>query len=67
MISGNSSDGILISGAGASGNAAEGNFIGTDATGSNPLSNGGNGIGITEHPDNTIGGTVTGTRDLYFG
>ena len=38
----------------------QGNFIGTDATGTKALGNSGNGVEILYLPNNTIGGTVAG-------
>jgi CSLREA domain-containing protein len=63
VISGNAADGILISD-GASMNAVQGNFIGTDVTGTAALGNGGTGIVISDSPSNIIGGTVAGTGNL---
>ena len=58
IISGNTSTGIDLSGAGASFNRVEGNYIGTDKDGLAVLSNGVNGVGISRGAsDNTIGGT----------
>ena len=39
VISGNAGDGVDISGSGTSGNFVEGNYIGTDSTGSKPVPN----------------------------
>jgi titin len=55
IISNNSSDGIGTFAAGTS-MTIEGNFIGTDASGSVPMGNGGAGIDAT-FPNITIGGT----------
>jgi parallel beta-helix repeat protein len=60
VISGNSSDGISIK---ADGVAVQGNYIGTDHTGVNPLGNGGNGINIASN-NNTVGGTVSGAGNI---
>jgi CSLREA domain-containing protein len=46
-------------GNGASGNQVQGNYIGTDASGSAPLGNGTSGLEIFGH-ENTIGGTAAG-------
>ncbi len=52
--------GIHITGATASGNVVEGNFIGTDAKGVKPVPNSGDGVLIDGGANNnTIGGTVT--------
>src|SRR5437868_1961325 len=63
IISGNS-DGISLSG--GPGNIIEGNFIGTDHTGSNDLGNT-IGIGVTASSNNTIGETSAGARNLNSG
>jgi len=57
VISGNDQDGVLIEG-GASKNLVEGNFIGTDVTGTKPLGNNSNGVHILHgsSSDNIIGG-----------
>ncbi len=60
IISGNTRNGITISGnfpPSTAGNTVEGNFIGTDATGTKALGNGGNGLEIDGGKPNTIGGT----------
>jgi hypothetical protein len=54
VISGNSEDGVRIQN-GASRNQVLGNYIGTDSGGSQPLGNGGNGVGIYDSPGNIIG------------
>src|SRR5205807_10664088 len=63
IISGNS-NGISLSG--GPGNIIEGNFIGTDHTGSNDLGNT-TGIGVTASSNNTIGGTSAGARNVISG
>ena len=45
-------------------NVIQGNFIGTDVTGTHPLGNGGAGIGMTDSGDNTIGGTASGAGNV---
>jgi titin len=48
----------------------EGNYIGTDATGTAALGNGGNGVyifGLGSRTNNTIGGTAAGARNLISG
>ena len=55
VISGNASDGVFISGAGASGNLIAGNYIGVDVTGIARLAND---VGVAvSASNNTIGGT----------
>ena len=46
LISGNGESGIFISSAAATGNRVEGNLIGTDASGMNPLGNAFNGVAL---------------------
>jgi hypothetical protein len=65
LISGNSGNGVNILSDGFAGtgvsnqNAVEGNLIGTDATGSNPLGNGADGVRIGKSTNNAIGGTYS--------
>ena len=67
IISGNTGDGILLSGSGAVENWIHGNFIGTDITGSLAIGND-NGIQIkNDADDNTIGGATTGDANLISG
>ncbi len=47
-------------------NVIEGNFIGTNATGTAALPNGG-GVAVVSHPNNTIGGTTPAARNLISG
>ncbi len=75
VISGNADDGVLLYNGGTNGNVVEGNFIGTDETGTTafdqngrPLGNGDDGVAISGGAsDNTIGGTTAGVRDLISG
>jgi titin len=65
VISGNRSDGIHVA---ANRTRMEGNFVGTDRSGTSALPNGGNGIMIdTGSQDNVIGGTFTGAGNLISG
>jgi titin len=60
VISGNGSNGVYITDGGTTANVVEGDFIGTDSTGSNRLPNSGSGVVIQDGAsDNTIGGTAT--------
>ena len=68
VISGNSSDGVEIWDTGSTGNSIEGNYIGTDITGSMAVANGLAGIRIgLGASDNRIGGAVTGAGNLLSG
>jgi len=68
LISGNAQDGIDISGPGTSGNLVQGNLIGTDVTGRQPLGNGGSGLAIFYGASsNTIGGNASAARNLISG
>jgi len=64
VISGNSQNGIFISGTSASNNLVEGNYIGTSITGEASLGNGYAGITISDAPANTIGSTTTGAGNV---
>lgn len=66
VISGNGSRGIFI-GTNASGNLIQGNFIGTNANGTAALSNNSGGIFAGGMGNDTIGGTVTGARNVISG
>ncbi len=57
-------DGIVVD---ATGVAIEGNFIGTNASGTVDLGNGANGIFIDDARQNTIGGPLPGARNLISG
>src|ERR1043166_1960093 len=62
LISGNNGNTGVILGTGSSGNLIEGNIIGADITGTQPLGNSG---GITINgPDNTVGGTDPNARNI---
>ena len=60
-------DGILIAGP-KGGDIIEGNYIGTDTTGTVALGNGGFGVDVHYMcPNNTIGGTAVAARNLISG
>ena len=63
LISGNSFGVSLV---GGSGSMVQGNFIGTDHTGSNDLGNG-DGVNVVASSNNTIGGTAAGARNFISG
>ena len=66
VISGNLSLNLSINGIDASGNTVQGNYIGTDASGTVALENG-RAMLIQDAPDNTIGGTDAGARNVISG
>ena len=68
LISGNTSDGVDINGAGSAGNLVVGNLIGTDLAGTVAIANGGYGVNVFfGGRDNTIGGTASGAGNLISG
>jgi hypothetical protein len=68
LISGNAGDGVLMTGAGVTGNVVAGNYIGSDITGAAALANGGNGVTISGGAmGNTIGGSTTADRNVISG
>jgi CSLREA domain-containing protein len=67
VISGNNNQGILISGAAATGNIVQGNYIGTDAAGTADLGNTNDGITIDVTSNTTIGGTDAGAGNVISG
>lgn len=56
IISGNTEAGIIITGSASTQNVVASNYIGTDATGTAAVANGGNGIVIEGASENLIGG-----------
>ncbi len=66
VISGNSNDGIFVNGTGASGTVIEGNYIGTDTSGTVAIGNN-DGIWVNGVPGVMIGGTTTGSGNLISG
>src|SRR5207244_4648467 len=69
VISGNIPSAIVIEGAGTTNNLIEGNFIGTNADGTAPVfmsTTGGIRIG-SDASDNTVGGVVSGARNVISG
>ena len=65
VVSGNTQAGILITGAGATGNAVRGNYIGPNLAGTASLANG---TGIRINADsNTVGGLAAGAGNVISG
>jgi titin len=68
VISGNGNDGVEIVNIGTSNNLVDGNFVGTDVTGSAALANRFDGVIIrTGATSNTVGGTSAGTGNIISG
>jgi parallel beta-helix repeat protein len=67
FVSGNGLDGVVITGAGATGNFIQGNAIGVDQNAGGAVANGGNGILIDGVGHNTVGGTTAGAGNIIAG
>jgi hypothetical protein len=68
VISGNSTDGIQIAGASATGNVVQGNYIGLNASGVAGLGNAAQGVVILAGAsNNTVGGTAPGAGNVISG
>ena len=67
LISGNGSYGLEISGLAATGNLVQGNYIGANAAGTASISNGNDGVLLSNTTGNTIGGTAGGAGNLISG
>jgi titin len=71
VISANSGPGIRIEGASEveliAGNVVEGNYIGTNASGTSALANGSNGVRIRFASQSRIGGTAAGSGNVISG
>lgn len=72
LVSGNGQDGIemhedIPSNTTSSGNIVQGNYIGTDVTGTADLGNTRSGIYVNNIRDNTIGGTTAASRNVISG
>jgi hypothetical protein len=68
VISGNQYNGVVIDSSGTTFNVVEGDYIGTDATGTQALANGADGVNIYGGATaNTVGGTTAGARDVISG
>jgi hypothetical protein len=64
VISGNTGAGVMLSGSGTNNNLVEGNYIGTDPTGTSALGNGEGVLILGGAIDNTIGGTIAGAGNV---
>ena len=67
VVSGNTGDGVFISGNGSTGNTVIGNYIGTNASGTAPI---GNNVGVDIRfgaTGNRVGGATAGERNTISG
>lgn len=65
IISGNLGDGVKIDGTLTGSNLVQGNYIGTDITGTLPIGNAGAGVRMSSGAiNNSVGGLVAGTRNV---
>jgi hypothetical protein len=60
-------NGVFITGSGATSNAVQGNFIGTNAAGGADLGNGEDGVEVHDASDNTVGGARAAARNVISG
>ncbi len=67
VISANGNNGMFLIGTGTAGNVIQGNYIGTDQTGSLPRSNVQDGIVLQNVSGNQIGGSASGAGNLISG
>jgi titin len=68
VISGNAKSGVVLYKATATGNMVQGNYIGTDATGTRDLGNTGRGVDFTTYAaSNILGGTTPAACNLISG
>jgi titin len=68
VISGNGSAGVWIFGGDGSGNVVQGNYIGTDSSGTTALANDDDGVRISlDASDNLVGGVVSSAGNLISG
>ena len=67
LISGNGANGVGLWHGGVSGTVIEGNYVGTNLSGTAPVSNSNIGIEVNEAPNNTIGGLVPNARNILSG
>lgn len=67
VISGNDNDGILITGASASSNSVQGNYIGLNAAGTADLGNIDDGVEVSSAASTLIGGDTSAERNVISG
>jgi len=66
VLSGNEHDGVLMVTSGSSNNSVQGNYIGTNSSGTAKLGNGWYGVEISQ-PNNSVGGTTSAARNVISG
>lgn len=64
LISGNGTNGVNISGVASTGTTVQGNIIGLDKGGDNPLGNSNHGVNVSSSTGITIGGSTASARNL---
>ncbi len=67
IVSGNHTEGVSVVGTQAVGNVVEGNYIGTDATGTQSVPNGSEGVSVGDARETIIGGLTPGARNIISG
>ena len=67
VISGNAEAGVILTSPTAMSSIVQGNYIGTDVSGTVALGNTGNGVSIVDSSANTIGGPAAGAGNLISG
>ena len=68
VISGNFYNGVVLDSPGTKSNVVEGDYVGTDATGTKALANGAEGVNIYGGATaNTVGGITAGARNVISG
>jgi titin len=67
IISGNGADGVFIFGDQSTRNLVQGNYVGTDSTGTSAIANGFVGVQVDNGTGNYVGGTAAGAGNLVSG
>ncbi len=67
VVAANTYNGIYVDGAGTTGTAIRGNFVGTDANGNTARGNTGNGVALYGGTGTVLGGTLAGSGNLISG
>ena len=67
IIAASVNNGVILKGVGTINSLVQGNYVGTDVTGTAALGNGLAGVRIEDAPNNTVGGIVVGARNIISG